>query len=54
LFGAGSFLYGRLPQGLLWLGCFLVSGAGLLRLLPTLRADLAAAAPPLSQPRTPR
>ena len=59
LFGAGSFLYGRLPQGLLWLGCFLVSGAGLLRLLPTLRAEparepLAAAAPPPSQPRTPR
>ena len=36
LFGAGSFLYGRTPQGLFWLALFLVSGIGLLRLLPRL------------------
>ena len=34
LFGAGSFLYGRVPQGLMWLGLFLASGIGLLRILP--------------------
>ena len=34
LFGAGSFLYGRVPQGLMWLGLFLASGVGLLRILP--------------------
>jgi SSS family solute:Na+ symporter len=36
LFGAGSFLYGRTAQGLVWLGCFVVSGLGLARLLPRL------------------
>ncbi|NUQ19678.1 MAG: Na+:solute symporter [Gemmatimonadaceae bacterium] len=34
LFGAGSFLYGRTAQGLVWTVAFVVSGAGLLRLLP--------------------
>ncbi|HEY8485317.1 MAG TPA: sodium:solute symporter family protein [Longimicrobiales bacterium] len=34
LFGAGSFLYGRTAQGILWAVLFLVSGAGLLRLVP--------------------
>ena len=38
LFGTGSFLYGNLPQGTMWLAVFLVSGAGLLRLLPRLWA----------------
>jgi Na+/proline symporter len=36
LFGAGSFLYGRLGPGLVWLAAFLVSGFGLLRLMPKL------------------
>jgi SSS family solute:Na+ symporter len=36
LFGAGSFLYGRTTQGVMWLGFFLVSGVGLARLLPRL------------------
>ncbi|HJQ67293.1 MAG TPA: sodium:solute symporter family protein [Gemmatimonadales bacterium] len=36
LFGTGSFIYGRTPQGLMWLGVFLVSGFGLLRLVPRL------------------
>ena len=34
LFGAGSFIYGNTPQGLLWAAVFVLSGAGLLRLLP--------------------
>jgi len=34
LFGVGSVLYGRTPQALLWLVVFVVSGAGLLRILP--------------------
>ncbi|HEX8850478.1 MAG TPA: sodium:solute symporter family protein [Gemmatimonadaceae bacterium] len=34
LFGAGSFLYGRMAQGMVWAVVFVVSGAGLLRLLP--------------------
>ncbi|MFZ5623176.1 MAG: sodium:solute symporter family protein [Gemmatimonadota bacterium] len=34
LFGTGSFLYGLRAQGLMWLAVFLVSGAGLARLLP--------------------
>jgi SSS family solute:Na+ symporter len=38
LFGAGSFLYGRLGPGLVWLAAFLVSGFGLLRLMPKLWA----------------
>ncbi len=36
LFGAGSFLYGRTPLGLMWLVLFVGSGLGLLRLLPRL------------------
>ena len=36
LFGAGSFLYGRTPQGLMWLVLFVGSGLGLVRLLPRL------------------
>jgi Na+/proline symporter len=36
LFGAGSFLYGRTPQGLLFLGVALASGWGLWKLLPAL------------------
>ncbi|HEY2825935.1 MAG TPA: sodium:solute symporter family protein [Gemmatimonadales bacterium] len=34
LFGAGSFVYGRTPQGLMFLAFFVVSGVGLFRLLP--------------------
>ena len=34
LFGAGSFLYGRTAQGLVWLGAFAVSAFGLARVLP--------------------
>jgi solute:Na+ symporter, SSS family len=34
LFGAGSWLYGRTSQALVWLGVLLLSGAGLARLLP--------------------
>jgi Na+/proline symporter len=36
LFGTGSFIYGKTAQGLVWLALFVVSGAGLLRLLPRL------------------
>ncbi len=36
LFGTGSFLYGRTAQGLVWLAVFVVSGLGLLRLVPRL------------------
>ena len=36
LFGAGSFLYGRTAQGIVWLVLFVLSGAGLLWLLPKL------------------
>jgi Na+/proline symporter/dTDP-glucose pyrophosphorylase len=36
LFGAGSFLYGRLAQGTLWLVLFIASGAGFAWLLPRL------------------
>jgi Na+/proline symporter len=38
LFGAGSFLYGRTGPALVWLAAFLVSGFGLLRLMPKLWA----------------
>jgi Na+/proline symporter len=38
LFGAGSFLYGKTAQGLIWLAVLVVSGAGLARLLPRLWA----------------
>jgi Na+/proline symporter len=34
LFGTGSFLYGRTSQALVWLVVFVVSGVGLLRLVP--------------------
>jgi Na+/proline symporter len=34
LFGTGSVLYGRMPQAILWAAVFLVSGFGLLRLVP--------------------
>jgi solute:Na+ symporter, SSS family len=36
LFGTGSFIYGKTPQGLVWLALFVVSGLGLTRLLPRL------------------
>jgi SSS family solute:Na+ symporter len=34
LFGAGCFIYGRIPQGMLFLAVFLVSLIGLVRLMP--------------------
>ncbi len=34
LFGAGSFLFGKTAQGTMWLALFVLSGAGLLRVLP--------------------
>jgi hypothetical protein len=34
LFGTGSFLFGKTPQGILWLVVFIVSLVGLVRLLP--------------------
>ncbi|MFN8645260.1 MAG: sodium:solute symporter family protein [Gemmatimonadales bacterium] len=34
LFGTGSFLYGRTAQAMVWLAVFVVSGVGLLRLVP--------------------
>jgi Na+/proline symporter len=34
LFGVGSALYGRTPQAIMWLVVFVVSGVGLLRILP--------------------
>ncbi len=34
LFGTGSFLYGRSTLGLFWLVIFVVSGIGLLRVVP--------------------
>lgn len=34
LFGAGSALYGRMPQAAMWAVVFVVSGAGLWRLMP--------------------
>ena len=36
LFGAGSFLYGRTTQGVVWLVIFLASGVALTRILPRL------------------
>ena len=36
LFGTGSFIYGKTAQGLVWLVLFVVSGFGLMRLLPRL------------------
>jgi len=34
LFGTGSYLYGHLPQALMWTAAFVGSGAGLLRIVP--------------------
>ena len=42
MFGTGSFLYGRVPQGMMWLAVFVVSGLGLLRVVPRLWAGSAA------------
>jgi Na+/proline symporter len=36
LFGAGSFLYGRTAQGMVWLVVFVISAVGLIRLIPGL------------------
>jgi SSS family solute:Na+ symporter len=38
LFGAGSFIYGKTAQGLVWAALFTVSGVGLIRLMPRLWA----------------
>jgi hypothetical protein len=43
LFGAGSFLYGRTAQGMVWLALFLVSGGWLWRLLPRMWGGAGAA-----------
>jgi Na+/proline symporter len=45
LFGVGSALYGRMPQALLWLVVFVVSGVWLLRILPRMWTSRA---PPIS------
>jgi SSS family solute:Na+ symporter len=34
LFGTGSYLYGHTPQALMWTGAFVVSGVGLLKVVP--------------------
>ena len=36
LFGSGSFLFGNTAQGLMWLVVFVISGVGLLRIVPRL------------------
>ena len=46
LFGTGSFLYGRMSQGIFWLVCFLIAAVGLLRLVPRLWAAGASDASP--------
>ena len=33
LFGTGSLIYGKMPQFLMWLVVFVISGAGLLKVL---------------------
>ncbi len=43
LFGTGSFMYGKTAQGLVWLVLFVLSGIGLLRLLPQLWSKESAA-----------
>jgi SSS family solute:Na+ symporter len=43
LFGTGSFIYGKTSQGLVWLVLFVVSGIGLLRLLPQIWSKESAA-----------
>ncbi len=42
LFGVGSALYGRVPQALMWAAAFVISGIGLLRLLPRMWAGAGA------------
>jgi len=42
LFGVGSALYGRFPQALMWAVAFVISGTGLLRLLPRMWAGAGA------------
>jgi hypothetical protein len=39
LFGVGTFLYGHLSEAMVWLLVFVVSGVGLLRLLPRMWGD---------------
>jgi Na+/proline symporter len=39
LFGAGSYIYGRTGQALMWSAAFVVSGAGLWRLLPRMKSS---------------
>ncbi len=39
LFGSGSYLYGRTAQGVAWTVVFVVSGTGLIRLVPALWRD---------------
>jgi Na+/proline symporter len=39
LFGAGSFLYGRIAQGIVWTVLFTIAAAGLIRLVPGLWQD---------------
>jgi Na+/proline symporter len=36
LFGAGSFLYGRTAQGVMWGVVFVIAGAGIIRLIPAM------------------
>ena len=36
LFGTGSLLYGRMNAGMLWIGAFVLSGLGLLKVMPGL------------------
>jgi TM2 domain-containing membrane protein YozV len=36
LFGAGSFLYGRSGQGIMWTGVFVLAVAGMIPLIPAL------------------
>jgi hypothetical protein len=36
LFGAGSLLYGRTTQGIVWMVLLVVSGVGLLRIMPSM------------------
>jgi hypothetical protein len=43
LFGTGSFIYGNLVGGTIWLVLFLVSGVGLIRLIPRLWSGTPAA-----------
>src|SRR3989442_3852264 len=53
LFGAGSFLYGRTPHGLMWLVLFVGSGLGLVRVLPRLESSRAQAGCDGGDPRRP-